>query len=173
VLVLGIDPGTSITGYALARRRPDQNLEAVEYGTIRTPSEMALSQRLGLICQAVEELGQAHRPTAIAVEELFFGRSARNIFAVGQARGAVLVAAARLGLPVYEYTAPQVKQAVTGYGRADKKQIQAMVKVLFALDVEPRPDDAADALAVAACCLYSHRLQDALAGEEAGGGRLQ
>ncbi len=164
MLVMGIDPGTSITGYALARRRHDQKLEAVEYGTIRTPAELPLAQRLGLICQAVEDLGQAHQPKAIAVEELFFGRSARNIFAVGQARGAVLVAAAKLGLPVYEYTAPQVKQAVSGYGRADKRQIQAMVKVLYALDRIPRPDDAADALAVAACCLYSHRLEDILAG---------
>lgn len=171
MLVMGIDPGTSLTGYALARRLPDQRLEALEYGTIRTSPQDPLSQRLGLICQAVEQLGLAHQPDAVAVEEVFFGRSARNVFAVGQARGAVLVGAAKLGLPVYEYTAPEVKQAVTGYGRADKRQVQAMVKVLYGLTEVPRPDDAADALAVAACCLDSLRMHQAVAGrrrEEAG-----
>jgi crossover junction endodeoxyribonuclease RuvC len=165
---MGIDPGTSVTGYALARRLGDQRLLAVEYGVIRTARDLPLSQRLGLICGAVEELGRAHLPEAIAVEEVFFGRSARNVFAVGQARGAILVGAAKLGLPVYEYSAPQVKQAVTGYGRADKRQVQQMIKVLFALPEAPRPDDAADALAVCACCLYSQRMEEVLGRSSAG-----
>lgn len=163
---MGVDPGTSTTGYALARRLGDGRLVAVEYGVIRTSSTLHLSRRLGLICQAVEDLGRLHQPAAVAVEEVFFGRSARNVFAVGQARGAVLVAAARLGLPVYEYTAPQVKQAVTGYGRADKRQVQQMIKVLFALAEVPRPDDAADALAICACCLDSQRMQSLTAPDQ-------
>ena len=167
-MVLGIDPGTATTGFALARRMRDGRLAAVEYGAIRTPSKMPLPERLAAIFQAVEDLGRAHAPAAAAVEELFFGRSARNVFSVGQARGAVLVAAARLGLPVYEYTAPEVKQAVTGYGRADKRQVQAMVKTLYGLDAVPRPDDAADALAVAACCLNSLRFSAAAGAGAAG-----
>jgi len=123
---------------------------------------MPPAHRLGAICQAIEDLGKAHRLDAMAIEQLFFGRSARNVFAVGQARGAALVAAARLGLEVREYTPMQIKQAVTGHGRAAKAQIQAMVKALFGLDELPRPDDAADALAIAACCLHSAALEDAL-----------
>lgn len=168
MVVIGIDPGTATTGYAIVRLLRDHRLEAIEYGAIRTPAKAPLCERLGAICQAVEDLGRAHRPDAMAVEELFFGRSARNVFAVGQARGAVLVAAARLGLPVYEYTPMQVKQAVTGYGHADKHQVQQMVKAIFALHLVPKPDDAADALAVAACCLHSQGLEQAL--DRAGGG---
>ncbi len=162
LVILGIDPGTATTGYAVARRLRDQRLEALEYGAIRTPAGLPLVRRLGAICQAVEDLGRAHSPDALAVEEIFFGRSARNVFAVGQARGAVLVAAARLGLPVYEYTPMQVKQAVTGYGRAEKRQVQQMIRALFGLADLPRPDDAADALAVAACCIHSQGLEQAL-----------
>ena len=120
------------------------------------------SELAGAICQAIEDLGKAYRLDAMAIEQLFFGRSARNVFAVGQARGAALVAAARLGLEVREYTPMQIKQAVTGHGRAAKAQIQAMVKALFGLEELPRPDDAADALAIAACCLNSAALEDAL-----------
>ena len=164
MVILGIDPGTATTGYAVARLLRDNRLEAIEYGAIRTPASLPLCQRLGAIYQAVEDIGRAHRPDAMAVEELFFGRSARNVFAVGQARGAVLVAAARLGLPVHEYTPMQVKQAVTGYGHADKRQVQEMIRVLFGLAQVPRPDDAADALAIAACCLHSQGLELTLAG---------
>jgi crossover junction endodeoxyribonuclease RuvC len=162
VVILGIDPGTATTGYAVARLMRDNRLEAAEYGVIRTPANLPLCERLGAIYQAVEDLGRAHKPDAMAVEEIFFGRSARNVFAVGQARGAVLVAAARLGLPVYEYTPMQIKQAVTGYGHADKQQVQQMVKAIFGLSQVPKPDDAADALAVAACCLHSQGLTRAV-----------
>jgi crossover junction endodeoxyribonuclease RuvC len=163
VLVLGIDPGVATTGYAVASQGRGRNLEAVEYGVIRTPSSMPLSGRLGAICSALEQLGAAHRIDVMAVEQIFFGRSASNVFAVGQARGAALVAAARLGLEVREYTPVQVKQAVSGYGGADKQQVQAMVKALYGLTTIPRPDDAADALAIAACCLHSAPMHEQVA----------
>lgn len=168
--VLGVDPGTATTGFAIARMLRSGRLEAVEYGTIRTPAGMPLVRRLGAICRAIEDLGEGHALQIMAVEQLFFGRSARNVFAVGQARGAALVAAARLGLEVREYTPMQVKQAVTGHGRAAKAQVQAMVKALYGLDRTPRPDDAADALAIAACCLHSMALEDALRPSVEGGG---
>jgi crossover junction endodeoxyribonuclease RuvC len=170
VLVLGVDPGTATTGYAIAGVLASGRLQAVEYGVIRTPAQAPLAVRLGAICQAIEGLGKAHQLKVMAIEQLFFGRSARNVFAVGQARGAALVAAARLGLEVREYTPMQVKQAVTGHGRAAKPQVQAMVKALFALSEIPRPDDAADALAVAACCLHSQGLEEALRGMAGHGG---
>lgn len=168
MLVLGVDPGLATTGYAVACQGKYRQLEAVEYGVIRTPPGMSLAGRLGAICRALEDLGAAHQLDVMAVEEVFFGRSARNVFAVGQARGAALVAAARLGLEVWEYTPVQIKQAVTGYGGADKQQVQAMVKVLYGLPGIPRPDDAADALAVAACCLHSAPLRAALSGARRG-----
>jgi crossover junction endodeoxyribonuclease RuvC len=172
MMILGIDPGTATTGYALARLLRDHRLEAIEYGVIRTPAHLPLCERLGAIYQAIEDLGRTHQPDAMAVEEIFFGRSARNVFAVGQARGAVLVAAARLGLPVFEYTPMQVKQAVTGYGHAQKPQVQQMIKALFGLSQVPRPDDAADALAVAACCLHSQGLERALSKIGEGSGQV-
>lgn len=162
--MLGIDPGVASTGFAIAGQGKNGQLEAVEYGVVRTPPTMPLAGRLGAICRALEDLGTAHRPSVMAVEQLFFGRSARNVFAVGQARGAALVAAARLGLEVCEYTPVQVKQAVTGYGGASKQQVQAMVKALYGLPGLPRPDDAADALAIAACCLHSAPLRALLSG---------
>lgn len=168
MLVLGIDPGVATTGYAVARQSRSRQLEALEYGVIRTPATMPLAGRLGAICQALEDLGQTHRPDVMAIEQIFFGRNARNVFAVGQARGAALVAAARLGLEVCEYTPVQIKQAVAGYGGADKQQVQAMVRALYALAGIPRPDDAADALAIAACCLHSAPLQAAISAARAG-----
>jgi crossover junction endodeoxyribonuclease RuvC len=170
MLVLGIDPGVATTGYAIARQSRNRQLEALEYGVIRTPPDMPLAGRLGAICKALEDLGQSHRPDVMAVEEIFFGRSARNVFAVGQARGAALVAAARLGLDVCEYTPVQIKQAVAGYGGAGKQQVQAMVRALYGLPGIPRPDDAADALAVAACCLHSAALEAVLSAARRAGG---
>jgi len=162
VLVLGVDPGTATTGYGLVRQRGGR-LEALDYGAIRTPGRQPLSSRLLTIYEELSHLITRHAPDAVAVEELFFSRNVRTALSVGHARGVVLLAAAAAKLPVSEYTPPQVKEAVTGYGRAGKAQVQAMVKSLLALKSVPRPDDAADALAVAVCCLNSRGLERLLA----------
>ncbi|HEV8516354.1 MAG TPA: crossover junction endodeoxyribonuclease RuvC [Candidatus Limnocylindrales bacterium] len=156
MIVLGIDPGTAVTGYGLVERE-GARLRAVDYGTLETPVEWALPQRLLAIHEAVEALITAHRPDLVAVERIFFNRNAQSAFAVGQARGAVLLAAARHGIIVHEYGPHEVKIAVTGYGRADKGQVQRMVQVLLGMPALPRPDDAADALAVAICLAHAER----------------
>jgi len=157
MLILGIDPGTAITGYGLVAGDGDE-LALVGYGVITTPSGSPLPQRLRTLYRELTDLIARYRPTAVAIEELFFSRNVRTALAVGQARGIALLAAAEAGLPVHEYTPLQVKQAVVGYGRATKDQVQQMVRVLLGLDVVPQPDDAADAIAVAICHLHSHRL---------------
>lgn len=157
MLVLGIDPGTAITGYGLVRETVDQ-LQAVAYGAITTPSDWALPQRLQKIYGDLTALIREYSPTEGAVELLFFSRNVKTALAVGQARGVVLLAMADGGLPVHEYTPLQVKQAVVGYGRAEKAQVQELVKLLLGLEAVPQPDDAADALAVAICHLHSARM---------------
>ncbi|HID86461.1 MAG TPA: crossover junction endodeoxyribonuclease RuvC [Anaerolineae bacterium] len=157
MLILGIDPGTAITGYGLVAGDGDE-LALVGYGVITTPSGSPLPQRLRTLYRELTDLIARYRPTAVAIEELFFSRNVRTALAVGRARGIALLAAAEAGLPVHEYTPLQVKQAVVGYGRATKDQVQQMVRVLLGLDVVPQPDDAADAIAVAICHLHSHRL---------------
>lgn len=149
-LTLGIDPGTAITGYGLVEGRGDR-LRLVECGIISTPAGEPLPRRLQTIHASLTHLITKHRPDSAAVEELFFSRNARTALVVGHARGVALLAAAMEGLPLFEYTPLQVKQAVTGYGRADKVQVQAMVRVLLGLETAPQPDDAADAVAVAIC----------------------
>ena len=157
MLVLGIDPGTAITGYGLVREAGDQ-LQAVAYGAITTPSDWALPQRLRKIYGDLTVLIREYSPTESAVEQLFFSRNVKTALAVGQARGVVLLAMADGGLPVHEYTPLQVKQSVVGYGRAEKAQVQELVKLLLGLEAVPQPDDAADALAVAICHLHSARM---------------
>jgi crossover junction endodeoxyribonuclease RuvC len=155
--VLGIDPGTAITGYGLVEEvRGD--LKLLAFGVIRTPANQPLPRRLQLIYRAVSDLAQEWEPEAAAVEELFFSRNVRTAMSVGQARGVALLALADAGLDVAEYTPLVIKQAVTGYGNADKAQMQEMVRLLLELAEVPRPDDAADALAVAICHLHSARL---------------
>jgi crossover junction endodeoxyribonuclease RuvC len=153
-LVLGIDPGTAITGYGLVRGQ-GETVSLVEYGTITTPAGEPLAARLVLLYRGLLDLIERHRPDAVAVEELFFAQNTRTALAVGQARGVILLAAANAGLPVHEYTPLQVKRALTGYGRAEKAQVQQMVRWLLQLDHIPQPDDAADALAVAICHLHA------------------
>lgn len=156
--VLGIDPGTAITGYGVVEERAGE-LSLVECGVIRTPPEMGLPARLEEIYRAVQGLIARLAPAAVAVEALFFNTNVRTAFAVGQARGVCLLAAAQAHLPVYEYTPLQVKQAVVGYGRAEKQQIQEMVRLMLHLEDIPRPDDAADAVAVAICHHHMWRMQ--------------
>jgi len=157
VLILGIDPGTAITGYGLVRE-DNQELVLVDYGVITTPAGQPLPQRLQAIYQGLAEVIRQHQPEAAAVEELFFSRNVRTALSVGHARGVVLLALADAGLPIHEYKPLEVKQAITGYGGADKQQIQEMVRMLLQLDQVPQPDDAADAVAVAVCHIHSARM---------------
>lgn len=157
MLVLGIDPGVAITGFGLVVEGT-QGVSAVDYGTLETPARMPLPERLHKLHVELAELIRRHRPEVMAIEELFFCRNVTTALGVGHARGVVLLAAAQAGLRVSEYTPMQVKQAVTGYGRASKAQIQDMIRLLLCLDHIPRPDDAADALAIAVCHAHSYRL---------------
>jgi crossover junction endodeoxyribonuclease RuvC len=132
MLVLGIDPGTAITGYGLVKGE-DDDLSLVAYGAITTSSDWPLPERLQRIYRELTALIEDQQPTAAAVEELFFSKNVRTALSVGQARGVALLAAANAGLPIHEYTPLQVKQAITGYGRATKDQVQQMVRMLLAL----------------------------------------
>jgi crossover junction endodeoxyribonuclease RuvC len=163
VLILGIDPGTAITGYGLVRE-DDAELDLVGCGVIATPSGQSLPERLQTIYQGLSQVIREHQPDAAAVEELFFSRNVRTALSVGHARGVALLALADAGLPVYEYKPLEVKQAVAGYGGADKQQVQEMVRMLLHLDRVPQPDDAADAVAVAVCHIHSARMAALVAG---------
>lgn len=157
-LALGIDPGTATTGYGLVRSRPDGSLQAVTYGVLTTPAALSAPERLDLLYRQLKDLLLLHRPDSAAVEKLFFQRNISTAIAVGQARGVTLLALAQAGLTVAEYTPNEVKQAVAGYGSAGKRQVQEMVRVLLGLEDLPKPDDAADALAVAITHLHTWRL---------------
>ncbi len=154
-LVLGIDPGTGRTGYGLVRQERDGSLQAVAYGVIETPAKTLMPQRLLLLYQRLNEILLLHRPDGAAVEKLFFSRNVTTAISVGQARGVALLTLAQAGLEVGEYTPNEIKQAISGYGGADKRQMQEMVRVLLGLEAVPRPDDAADALAVAITHLHT------------------
>ncbi|HHT64858.1 MAG: crossover junction endodeoxyribonuclease RuvC [Caldicoprobacterales bacterium] len=156
MVILGIDPGMAITGYGVIESDKNNNkMKVLDYGVVTTPSDMETSQRLLHIFNSVEELIRQYSPDAIAYEELFFNKNVKTALIIGHARGAAVVAGARQGIDLYEYTPLQVKQAVAGYGRADKQQVQSMVKLLLNLREIPKPDDAADALAVAVCHMHS------------------
>ena len=157
MLVIGIDPGTATTGFGLVREYQDGSLELVEYGVIETSSKLPIAERLAEIYQKLIEVLNLHRPESGAVEKLYFQRNVRTAISVGQGRGVAMLALAESGVEVVEYTPLQVKQAVTGYGRADKNQIQQMVRTLLRMNEIPRPDDAADALAVAICHIHSSK----------------
>jgi crossover junction endodeoxyribonuclease RuvC len=159
MLTLGIDPGVAITGFGLVKEKSDR-LVFLNCGCILTTPKENAQQRLAKIFGEVKQLILQHRPDAIAVERLYFGENSKTAMAVGQARGIILLAAAEARIKIAEYTPLEVKLAVTGYGKADKKQIQQMVKTLLKLDAIPKPDDAADALAIAICHLHSYRLAE-------------
>ena len=148
MIILGIDPGTAATGYGIIERvGPD--LRAVDHGCIATSPDLPLPDRLFAISEFIEGLITLHQPAVLGVERLFFSRNVQTAFAVGQARGVVLLAAARHRIPVREATPSEVKSAIAGDGRADKQQVQRMVQLLLRMSERPEPDDAADALAVA------------------------
>jgi len=156
MIVMGIDPGTAATGYGVVERE-GAKLRAIDYGCLETLPTQELPARLLEIHRAVTELILTHKPVQLGVERLFFNKNVQTAFAVGQARGVVLLAAAEHGLPVFEYGPHEVKLAVTGYGRADKRQVQRMVQAVLGMSVLPRPDDAADALAVAICVAHARQ----------------
>src|SRR6185437_4576925 len=166
MIVLGIDPGTANTGYGVVRGAGSR-LRALDEGVIQTRPGVPLERRLADIHQRVGELLDRHRPAALAIEELYFGANVRTAFAVGQARGVVLLAAGERGVPSRSYTPQQVKDAVCGHGRAGKDQVGRMVARLLGLSGPPSPDHAADALAVAICDLNRAPLQRAVAGVSA------
>jgi crossover junction endodeoxyribonuclease RuvC len=156
-LAIGIDPGIATTGYGLVRLEADGGLVAVKYGVILTPKEEAVPLRLEMLYRALRSLLRKHHPDTAAVEKLFFQRNISTAIVVGQARGVVLLALQQAGVESSEYTPNEVKQAVAGYGSADKRQVQDMVRVLLQLTETPKPDDAADALAIAITHLNTRR----------------
>ncbi len=149
-IIVGVDPGLASTGFGVVARE-GRRLRCRWYGHLSTPSTAPTSERLVSIHRACVQVLEQFPVEALAVETLFFGASAPTALAVGQARGVVLLAAAERGIPTFDYAPSQVKQAVTGHGRADKRQVQEMVQVVLGMSAMPRPDHAADALAIAAC----------------------
>jgi crossover junction endodeoxyribonuclease RuvC len=150
MVILGIDPGTATTGYGLIEEKAGK-LMLVDYGVILTKPSQTLEQRLEILYDQLGDIIDEYNPDEIAVEELFFTNNAKTAMAVGQARGVILLATQKAGVPMSEYTPNQVKNGICGYGAADKKQVQKMVQMLLKLDEIPQPDDAADALAIAIC----------------------
>lgn len=158
MLTLGIDPGTAITGYGIIKER-DRKLTPVDYGIITTKSTSQKEKRLSKLYKEVKGLIVEYEPEYVAVEKLFFGVNTKTAMAVGQAKGIILLSAAEMKVPIIEYTPLEVKIAVAGYGKAGKREVQKMVKTLLALDKIPKPDDAADALAIAICHAHSYKMK--------------
>ena len=155
--LLGIDPGTATMGWGVIRQEGNR-LRYLQHGAITTPSDWEMPRRLGRLFDGVTELVRGYRPDTVAIEELFFNTNVTTGITVGQARGVAILAAYKAGVEVTEYTPLQVKQAVTSYGRADKRQVQEMVRALLNLREIPRPDDAADGLAIAICHAFTSRM---------------
>jgi crossover junction endodeoxyribonuclease RuvC len=160
MITLGIDPGIALTGYGIIEEKDDGSLYVINFGVIRTSADLSQADRLVHLYQRIKSIILLHQPDTGAVEKLFFERNVRTALNVGQARGVTLLVMAESGLQIGEYTPLEVKQAVAGYGGADKNQVQQMVKTILELETIPRPDDAADALAVAICHIHSARIQN-------------
>lgn len=161
VIILGIDPGYAIVGVGIIEYTGNK-FRPIAYDAITTHAKCATSLRLKTIYDDINYCLKKFKPDAVAIEELFFNNNAKTAIAVAQARGVLVVSATNLGIPVYEYTPLQIKQSVAGYGRADKRQVQQMVKTLLNLNAIPKPDDAADALAVAICHANSGKMNETL-----------
>jgi crossover junction endodeoxyribonuclease RuvC len=149
LITIGIDPGTALLGFGVIESNGESTL--IDYGVVETVSSVSMPERLKFVHESVTELIGRYRPDVLAIEQLFFARNVTTAISVGQARGVVLLAAAQSGVAVVEYTPSQVKQAVVGYGKAEKSQMQEMVRIILDLNHVPEPDDAADALAIALC----------------------
>ncbi len=157
MIILGIDPGTATTGFGLIKKEGNK-LYSISYGCIETKPNLAMPDRLNEIFKQTEKIIKKFKPDVMACEELFFFKNVKTVITVAQARGVLMVSGRRNKILVFEYTPLQVKQALTGYGRAEKMQMQKMVKILLNLDVIPKPDDAADALAIAICHANSEKM---------------
>lgn len=150
MIILGIDPGLAIVGYGLIEVLGNRH-SVLDYGVITTDKDTYFPDRIKIIYDELGFIIDKYKPEDVAMEELFFNKNAKTAIKIGQARGAIILAAKNKGLNIFEYTPLQIKQAVVGYGRAEKRQVQEMVKILLNLKEIPKPDDAADALAVAIC----------------------
>lgn len=157
MISLGIDPGTATVGYGVVEERDDGSLEAIAYGVITTLPSQAMPDRLNVIYDGITALVEQYHPDRAAVEELFFAKNVTTAITVAQGRGVILLALAKTGLPISEYKPNNVKQSIAGYGAAPKPQMQEMVRMLLELEKIPKPDDAADALAIAITDLHSTR----------------
>lgn len=156
--VLGIDVGIAITGWSIAEKHPTfrNKNKLVDYGAVLTEPKQSTTVRLGIIYDELSEVVKKYQPSIMAVESLFYFKNQKTVINVAMARGVILLVAAHNNIPTFDYTPLQVKTALTGYGRADKKQIQKMVKLIYALEEIPKPDDVADAIAVATCHLNTY-----------------
>jgi crossover junction endodeoxyribonuclease RuvC len=150
MIILGIDPGTATTGYGIIEK--SKPLRCIDYGVIKTETSSTDAERLKKLNDELLKIIKKYKPSIMAVERLYFFKNLKTVMPVSQAKGVILLSAAQNNLPIREFTPPQVKMAVVGYGKAEKKQVQKMVKLILELEKEPKPDDAADALAVAICC---------------------
>ena len=153
--VMGIDPGLATVGFGIVESAGTFDFRALEFGAVLTPAGKKTEDRLLEIYANIDELVNTFRPDAVSIEKLFFNTNEKTAINVAQARGVILLAVRKNNIPIFEYTPLQIKQALTGYGRAEKKQIMYMVKTLLHLEKEPHPDDTADALAAAICHIYS------------------
>lgn len=156
--ILGLDPGTATTGYGIIDVE-DGEFTAVTYGVITTPAKMEMPYRLQMIQQELQALLDEYQPETAGIEEVFFGRNVTTAITVGQARGVLMLTLVNAGIPIGEYSPPKIKDAVTGYGKADKHQVQLMVRNMLDLEETPRPDDAADGLAVAITHYHYQRFE--------------
>ena len=163
MIILGIDPGIATLGYGVIEKDKNGNCKAVDYGVVVTPKDESLPIRLALLEEGVGKILDAFQPDEVAMEELFFSKNITTGIAVAQARGVALLACVKRCGKLYEYTPMQIKQALTGYGRADKQQMQQVVTSLLHLKTTPKPDDAADALAIALCHSFACRFGDLFA----------
>lgn len=155
--IIGIDPGTATTGFGVIEAG-ERTFSLIEGGVIKTQANSPAAGRLTVIYDDLRGVIADTKPDAVSIEKLFFAQNVTTAMAVSQARGVIMLCAQQAGLPIYEYTPLQIKQAITGYGRADKKQMQEMVKVMLKLDQVPKPDDCADALAAAICHAMSSKI---------------
>jgi len=155
-IILGIDPGLSDTGYGIIQQE-NKGLQLIDYGCIRTHKTLDFSDRLGIISEELKKIAKKYKPSVAAVEELFFCKNVKTALLVGQARGAIVVTLNGMAIPIHGFTPLEIKQAITGYGKADKRQVQEMVKIILRLKTIPSPDHAADALAAA--ITYAHTIQ--------------
>lgn len=170
MIILGIDPGYAIVGYGVLEYK-NNHFKTLDYGAITTDAGTDFNRRLEIIYDDLTELMEKYKPDAMSVEKVFYNSNAKTVIDVSQARGVIILAAQKNKIPVFEYTPLQVKQSVVGYGRAEKKQIQEMVKRILFLEKVPKPDDTADALAMAVC--HAHTSGSVMGRAAASNGRGQ